>query len=180
MLYEPIHQGIVIIDIEQFGRADRTNLIRAHMSDAMRRMFGEGLRRASISESERVLKTQGDGLLALFAPHVRKSRLVHPLVPHLVAGWRPACGGKAVGRGLPMTACYAAGVTRWSTTSSSSCDGWWSWRRSCCNSRTAAGVMTTPRQPLGGAVQDRPDQPQAACSPGNRPISLTLRRVSLS
>lgn len=86
MAYEPVHHGICIIDIEGFGRLDRKNTTRIQMRDALYDIFGQGLRQASIRESDLTLKDQGDGILALFDPQVPKSRLIHPLVSQLVAG----------------------------------------------------------------------------------------------
>jgi hypothetical protein len=79
----------------------------------------------------------------------------------------------------PDDRCYAAGVTVWvSSITSPSSDRWWSWRRSSCSSRTAAGVMTTPRQPREARSSTAHTSDKQLRSPGSRPITLTLRLVS--
>jgi class 3 adenylate cyclase len=85
MIYEPVHQGILIIDIVGFGRLNRRNTTRIRMRDELYRMFEEGLGCALIAESAYALKDLGDGILALFESQIPKSRLLHPLVPHLVS-----------------------------------------------------------------------------------------------
>jgi class 3 adenylate cyclase len=84
MICEPVYRGICIVDIEGFSRHYRKNPTRVQMREALFRMFHQGLRNASIRESERVLKDLGDGILALILPQVSKPRLIHPLVSDLV------------------------------------------------------------------------------------------------
>jgi class 3 adenylate cyclase len=83
MRYEPVHRGILAVDIEGFGRRDRTDTDRIRMREAMKEMVVEGLRRSGIATSKRTLKDQGDGILALVDPRVSKCRLIHPLIPWL-------------------------------------------------------------------------------------------------
>lgn len=86
MTCEIEHHGIVIVDIAGFGRLDLSNTTRILMREALYRIFHEGLRDAAIGGSERVLKDLGDGILALFAPHLHKCRLIHHLIPLLLTG----------------------------------------------------------------------------------------------
>jgi hypothetical protein len=56
--------------------------------------------------------------------------------------------------------------------------GWRSWRRSSCSSRTAAGVITTPRRPREARSSTAQTSDRQERSPGSRPITLVRRRVS--
>ena len=58
-----------------------------------------------------------------------------------------------------MTDATRLGVTA-SPTTSWSRDGWWSWQRNTCSSRTAAGVVPSPRQPRDVQIVSKDDDQQ--------------------
>jgi len=91
-------------------------------------------------------------------------------------GWRPADGGKAR-TWAPDGRSYAAGMTA-SVTTSWITDGWRSWRRRSWSRRTAAGDWMTPRQPRPARSSTAHTSDRQDRSPGRRPITLVLRRVS--
>jgi hypothetical protein len=72
---------------------------------------------------------------------------------------------------------YAAGMTA-SATTSWIVDGCRSWWRSSWSRRTAAGVWMTPRQPRPARSSTAHTSDKQDRSPGRRPITLVLRRVS--
>lgn len=86
MRAEPEHRGILALDIQGFGRLERTNLVRARMRTGLHRILGNAITAAEIAP-EHVEQTEyGDGVLVLLCPQVSKARLLHPLLPRLLSG----------------------------------------------------------------------------------------------
>jgi hypothetical protein len=86
MRAEPEHRGILALDIQGFGRLERTNLARARMRTGLHRILGSAMTAAQIAP-EHVEQTEyGDGVLVLLCPQVSKARLLHPLLPRLLSG----------------------------------------------------------------------------------------------
>lgn len=86
MRYEPVHRSIMAVDIEGFGRRDRTDRIRVELREALFDLLEKALARISISASDCHRADLGDGVLVLFSPQVSKLRLIDPFVPGLAAG----------------------------------------------------------------------------------------------
>jgi hypothetical protein len=88
MRAEPEHRGILAVDIQGFGRLDRSNPTRARMRAGLHRILGNAMTAAGI-DSEHIAQTEyGDGVVVLLDPQVSKARLLHPLLPRLVSGLR--------------------------------------------------------------------------------------------
>jgi len=86
MRAEPEHRAILALDIEGFGRLERSNLARAQRRTGLHRIVGNALTAAGI-DPEHIEQTEyGDGVLVLVGPQVSKARLLHPLLPRLVSG----------------------------------------------------------------------------------------------
>jgi hypothetical protein len=86
MRAEPEHRGILALDIQGFGRLERTNPTRARMRTGLHRILGNAMTSAGI-EPEHVEQSEyGDGVLVLLRPQVSKARLLHPLLPRLLSG----------------------------------------------------------------------------------------------
>jgi len=86
MRAEPEHRGILALDIQGFGRLERTNLARARMRTGLHRILGNAMTAAEIAP-EHVEQTEyGDGVLVLLGPQVSKARLLHPVLPRLLSG----------------------------------------------------------------------------------------------
>jgi hypothetical protein len=86
MRAEPEHRSILALDIQGFGRLERTNLARARMRTGLHRILGNAMTAAEIAP-EHVEQTEyGDGVLVLLGPQVSKARLLHPVLPRLLSG----------------------------------------------------------------------------------------------
>ena len=86
MRAEPEHRGILAVDIQGFGRLDRSNPTRARMRAGLHRILGNAMTAAGI-DSKHIAQTEyGDGVVVLLDPQVSKARLLHPLLPRLVSG----------------------------------------------------------------------------------------------
>lgn len=86
MRAEPEHRAILALDIQGFGRLERSNLARARMRTGLHRILGSAMTAAEI-DPEHIEQTEyGDGVLVLLGPQVSKARLLHPLLPRLVSG----------------------------------------------------------------------------------------------
>jgi signal transduction histidine kinase len=86
MRAEPEHRGILAVDIQGFGRLDRSNPTRARMRAGLHRILGNAMTAAGI-DPEHIAQTEyGDGVVVLLDPQVSKARLLHPLLPRLVSG----------------------------------------------------------------------------------------------
>jgi PAS domain S-box-containing protein len=86
MRAEPEHRAILALDIEGFGRLERSNVARARMRTGLHRILGNALSAAGISPEHIEQTEYGDGVLVLLDPQVSKARLLHPLLPRLVSG----------------------------------------------------------------------------------------------
>jgi signal transduction histidine kinase len=86
MRAEPKHRAILALDIEGFGRPERSNLARARMRTGLHRIIGNALSAAGINPEHVEQSEYGDGVLVLLGPQVSKARLLHPLLPRLVSG----------------------------------------------------------------------------------------------
>src|SRR4029453_6270446 len=84
---EPEHRAILALDIEGFGRLERTNLDRARMRTGLHRIIRNALSAAGIDPDHIEQTEHGDGVLVLLGPQVSKARLLHPLLPRLVSAW---------------------------------------------------------------------------------------------
>jgi AcrR family transcriptional regulator len=83
---EPLRRGILAIDIEGFGRRDRTDPVRTRLRERLYRLLDDALDAAEIPlESIEWRENLGDGLLMLADPHVSVARLLDPLVSRLAA-----------------------------------------------------------------------------------------------
>ncbi len=71
-------------------------------------------------------------------------------------------------------------MTGWAITSSDTDGRGWpsSSRRRSCSRRSALGVIVRPRQPFDARSRTAQTSDRQLCSPGSRPMTLTLRRVS--
>jgi class 3 adenylate cyclase len=86
MRAEPEHRAILALDIQGFGRLERSNLARARMRTGLHRLLGSAMTAAEI-DPEHIEQTEyGDGVMVLLGPQVSKARLLHPLLPRLVSG----------------------------------------------------------------------------------------------
>jgi PAS domain-containing protein len=86
MRAEPEHRAILALDIEGFGRLERSNVARARMRTGLHRIIGHALSAAGINPEHVEQSEYGDGVLVLLGPQVSKARLLHPLLPRLVSG----------------------------------------------------------------------------------------------
>jgi PAS domain S-box-containing protein len=86
MRAEPEHRAILALDIEGFGRLERSNLARARMRTGLHRIIGNALSAAGIDPDHMEQTEYGDGVLVLLSPQVSKARLLYPLLPRLVSG----------------------------------------------------------------------------------------------
>jgi PAS domain S-box-containing protein len=86
MRAEPEHRGILAVDIQGFGRLDRSNPDRAQMRVGLHRLL-DGAMAAARIKPEHIEQTEcGDGVLVLLDPQVSKARLLHPLLSRLANG----------------------------------------------------------------------------------------------
>ena len=86
MRAEPEHRGILALDIQGFGRLERTNPARARMRTGLHRILGNAMTAAHIAPEHVEQSEYGDGVLVLLGPHVSKARLLHPVLPRLLSG----------------------------------------------------------------------------------------------
>jgi tetratricopeptide (TPR) repeat protein len=71
-----VHRAILIVDVESFGDAARTNADQLEVRDAMYKALRQSFARARISWADCAVEDRGDGVLVLVSPEVPKSRLV--------------------------------------------------------------------------------------------------------
>jgi PAS domain-containing protein len=86
MRAEPEHRGILALDIQGFGRLDRSNPARVRMRTGLHRILQNALTAAGIHPERAEQSEYGDGVLVLLDPQISKARLLHPLLPRLVSG----------------------------------------------------------------------------------------------
>src|SRR5438105_3547770 len=86
MSSEPLHRGIVALDIEEFGRQGRTDTLRAILRERLHSLVDDAFAAADIPPEKLELRSDlGDGLLILADPHVSITRLLDPFVLRLAA-----------------------------------------------------------------------------------------------
>jgi signal transduction histidine kinase len=85
MRAKPEHRGILAVDIQGFGRLDRSNPARARMRTGLHRILGNAMTAAGIDPDHVAQSEYGDGVVVLLDPRISKARLLHPLVPRLVS-----------------------------------------------------------------------------------------------
>jgi hypothetical protein len=85
MRAEPEHRGILALDIQGFGRLDRSNPARVRMREGLHRILQNALTAAGIHPERAEQSEFGDGVLVLLDPQISKARLLHPLLPWLVS-----------------------------------------------------------------------------------------------
>ena len=83
---EPEHRSILAVDIQGFGRPERSNPGRARMRAGLHRILGNAMRAAGIEPQNVEQSESGDGVLVLLDPQISKARLLHPLIPRLGSG----------------------------------------------------------------------------------------------
>jgi PAS domain S-box-containing protein len=86
MRAEPEHRAMLALDIQGFGRLERSNPARARMRTGLHRLLGSAMTAAEIDPEHMEQTEYGDGVLVLLSPQVSKARLLHPLLPRLVSG----------------------------------------------------------------------------------------------
>jgi PAS domain S-box-containing protein len=86
MRAEPEHRGILAVDIQGFGRLDRSNPARARMRAGLHRILGNAMTAAGIDPKQIAQTEYGDGVVVLLNPQISKARLLHPLLPRLASG----------------------------------------------------------------------------------------------
>jgi tetratricopeptide (TPR) repeat protein len=74
---EPVHRGILGIDIQGFGRQEWTDPIRSNQRRRLHRLLNQALARAEIAQSSTSISDLGDGLLLLTDATVSRVRLLH-------------------------------------------------------------------------------------------------------
>jgi hypothetical protein len=79
MRAEPEHRGILAVDIQSFGRLDRSNPLRARMRAGLHRILGNAMTAAGIDPDHVAQTEYGDGVVVLLNPQVSKARLLNPL-----------------------------------------------------------------------------------------------------
>lgn len=78
--HEPFHHGLVAVDIEGSGRADRTDRVRADLQDALPGLLRDAVCRIGVEKSAYVYLERGDGAALVFDATVPESHLVDDLV----------------------------------------------------------------------------------------------------
>ncbi len=86
MPIQPEHRSILGVDVEGFGRLERTDPIRLRLHRTLRDLLADAIRHAGAGPRQYDLADTGDGFLATISPAVAKSRLIDPLVAQLAAG----------------------------------------------------------------------------------------------
>ncbi|MGH8898782.1 MAG: hypothetical protein ACRDZ4_17615 [Egibacteraceae bacterium] len=80
MSYEAVHQTILVVDIEGFGKLDRTDPIRAKLRADLSRLLEEAFKRGSVDLSQCTPSDTGDGVLVLIPAGVPKTRVLDCIV----------------------------------------------------------------------------------------------------
>jgi class 3 adenylate cyclase len=71
-----VHRAILVVDVEEFGRASRTNADQLAVRDAMYKALTQSFGRAGITWPTCTCEDRGDGALVLIPPKVPKILLV--------------------------------------------------------------------------------------------------------
>jgi hypothetical protein len=85
-IHEPVHRGILGVDIERYSRAEWTDPIRARLRRRLYRLVAGAMADAGIEPAWTTRSDTGDGLWLLVAAQVSTARLLHPLAVGLVRG----------------------------------------------------------------------------------------------
>ena len=83
MRSEPVHRGILGVDIERYSRAEWTDQIRARLRGRLYALVDHSLALAGIDRASTSRKDAGDGIWLLVAAEVSTARLLHPLATAL-------------------------------------------------------------------------------------------------
>jgi class 3 adenylate cyclase len=106
---EPEHRGILALDIQGFGRLDRSNPARVRMRTGLHRILQNALTAAGIHPESADQSEYGDGILVLLDPQISKARLLYPLLPRLVSGLAQYNGAAPDGERLRLRVVVHAG-----------------------------------------------------------------------
>jgi len=82
-LDEPQHRILAALDIQGFGRSDRTNLDRLHLHRELHALYPSLLKRSRIAASQVVASDTGDGVILSIDGSVSKLRLLTRFVGEL-------------------------------------------------------------------------------------------------
>lgn len=80
---EPVHHGMLVVDVSDFGAPWRNDLDRVAVRHANERLVLRALGRAHVPAALALLDFEGDGILVLVDPRVSPLRLLDPLLPSL-------------------------------------------------------------------------------------------------
>lgn len=80
---QPEHRSILAVDVEGFGRLNRTDPIRLGVHQRLRQLLTSALEQAGADPQHYRLADTGDGFLATISPSIPKPRLLDPLIPWL-------------------------------------------------------------------------------------------------
>ncbi len=83
MRAEPVHRGMLAVDVEGFNRKRRTDLDRLRLRAILYRLLDQGVANAEVDSDQVERIDCGDGVLLLFHPTVSKVRLLDPLIGRL-------------------------------------------------------------------------------------------------
>jgi hypothetical protein len=86
--HQPLHRTILAVDIEGFGRPERSNPVRIRLQEELYVLFGDALHRSGVGSDHYSLTDLGDGILALVSNDISKVVLIDPLLGELAAGLR--------------------------------------------------------------------------------------------
>jgi hypothetical protein len=86
--HQPLHRTILAVDIEGFGRPERSNPVRVRLRGQLHDIVNDALQRAGVEADAYTLSDLGDGILALVSPAISKVILIDPLLAELDAGLR--------------------------------------------------------------------------------------------
>ncbi len=81
---KPLHRCIVAVEVEGFGRPDRSDRSRLRIRDALYQIVRGALLAAAVDESDYALSDRGDGLVGELSPRVSTGLLVALLVQGLL------------------------------------------------------------------------------------------------
>jgi hypothetical protein len=83
---KPEHRRILAVDIQGFGRLDRTIPRESECVRACTASLGNAMTAAGIDPDQITQTEYGDGVVLLLDPQISKARLLHPLLLRLVSG----------------------------------------------------------------------------------------------
>lgn len=88
MTADAVHHAILIVDIEGFGRPERTDHIRRELRHQLYRLVKESLEHAGVGIESWRSEDRGDGILVLVTADVPKTQLLDAWILWLTAGLR--------------------------------------------------------------------------------------------